>query len=121
MLRRFVILSHDHPAQHWDLLVEDGESLRAWRLLRRPGNDPDRIPAEPLPPHRLLYLDYEGPVSGNRGTVARVDAGECRMTPDPDGGFEFEFSGSILRGRFTIRAVSAVEWELQRVEHIGGV
>lgn len=25
--------------------------------------------------HRRLYLDYEGPISGDRGSVRRVDAG----------------------------------------------
>ena len=45
-----------------------------WRLLSEPA--PDRcIPAERIADHRLLYLDYEGPVSGNRGTVTRWDAG----------------------------------------------
>ncbi len=33
------------------------------------------IAALALPEHRLAYLDYEGPVSGNRGSVKRWDAG----------------------------------------------
>ena len=73
---RFVILTHDHPMLHWDLLLEDVSAghLLTWRLLQEP-DSVTTIPAEPLSPHRLAYLDYEGPVSGNRGTVAQWDAG----------------------------------------------
>lgn len=71
---RFVILKHDHPFVHWDLLLEAEGALRSWRLLAEPR--PDLImTAQPLPDHRLHYLDYEGPVSGGRGTVSRWDRG----------------------------------------------
>ena len=33
------------------------------------------LDAEALPDHRLMYLDYEGPVSGNRGNVVQWDRG----------------------------------------------
>ena len=74
MPERFVILKHDHPFLHWDLLLQEASSARTWRLLRRPClNEP--IAAEPLPAHRLTYLDYEGPVSNGRGSVQRVVSG----------------------------------------------
>ena len=71
---RFVILEHDHPRLHWDLMLEAGDVLRTWRLaeIPRPGVT---IRAESLGDHRKLYLDYEGPVVGNRGQVKRWDAG----------------------------------------------
>ena len=71
---RFAILTHDHPSLHWDFLLEQGESCLAWRLLKAP-DTPGDIPAEAIADHRLMYLDYEGPVSGNRGTVTQWDAG----------------------------------------------
>ncbi len=71
---RFVIVKHDRPFLHWDLLLEEATSARTWRLLRKPClNEP--IAAERLPDHRLMYLDYEGPVSNDRGMVQRVLAG----------------------------------------------
>ena len=73
---RFAILTHDHPFPHWDLLLEAGETCRTWRLLANPDSE-GPIPAEILPDHRVFYLDYEGPVSGNRGTVLQWDSGEC--------------------------------------------
>jgi hypothetical protein len=73
---RFVILTHDHPVLHWDLLLElDDESpLATWRILDDPGQG-TQWRAESLPAHRRVYLDYEGPVGGDRGTVTRWDTG----------------------------------------------
>jgi hypothetical protein len=71
---RYVILTHDHPFLHWDLMLEDGGVLRTWRLLEEPAVG-RTVPAEKLPDHRLAYLDYEGPVSGDRGNVVRWDYG----------------------------------------------
>jgi hypothetical protein len=92
---RFVILEHDHPFRHWDLLLEAGDVALTWRLLRPPLPD-EPIAAERLPDHRLMYLDYEGPVSGDRGTVNRVASGTFDSTgshvPDADG-FSVSISG----------------------------
>ena len=71
---RFVILEHDWPTRHWDLLLEAGDVLRAWRLTAEPAVGAV-IPAEPNADHRLFYLDYEGPVSDGRGTVTRWATG----------------------------------------------
>ena len=73
-MRRYVILTHDHPRLHWDLMLEVDGALRTWRLSAPPEPDVE-IAAEPLGDHRLAYLDYEGPVSGDRGYITRWDAG----------------------------------------------
>jgi len=84
MRRRFVILEHDHPFQHWDFLIEDGDSLASWRLLELPESG-KRIPASSLPVHRRHYLTWEGPLSGDRGSVRRIDSGELEHDGDwPD-------------------------------------
>lgn len=71
---RFAILEHDHPSLHWDLLLEAGAACRTWRLTAPP--EPGAvIEAEAIADHRLMYLDYAGPVSGDRGTVSQWDAG----------------------------------------------
>ncbi len=79
---RFVILEHDHPELHWDLMLETGGGLRTLRLARPPETPGLCIDAHALPAHRLHYLDYEGPVSGGRGTVKRWDRGEYEETGD---------------------------------------
>lgn len=71
---RFAILRHDDPDLHWDLLLEAGDHCKTWRLTAVPQDDTD-IPATPIADHRRFYLDYEGPVSGDRGTVERWDRG----------------------------------------------
>ena len=94
MTGRFVILRHDDPFLHWDLLLEGDTSAECWRLLREPCVG-EPIAAEPLPPHRLLYLDYEGRLTGNRGTVQRVLSG---------GYIPVESSAEDLHIRFTHNA-----------------
>ncbi len=76
--RRFCILLHDHPYWHWDFLLEQGDHALCWRLLRKPVCD-EPIAAEQLPPHRLLYLDYAGPLSNDRGTVQRIVSGTYQI------------------------------------------
>jgi DNA polymerase Ligase (LigD) len=71
---RFVVLEHDHPVLHWDLMLETGAVLRTWRLAEPPLPD-KAIAAQALGDHRPFYLDYEGPVSGGRGVVKRWAAG----------------------------------------------
>ena len=71
---RFAILEHHWNGVHWDFLLEAGDTLRTWAI-----NEPivrnRLLSAHSLPDHRLFYLDYEGPVSNDRGHVARVDSG----------------------------------------------
>jgi hypothetical protein len=98
---RFVILTHDWPYPHWDFLAEAGGVLRAWRLLAEPAAGTD-IPAEPIGDHRLLYLDYEGPVSDGRGRVSRWDAGSAEWLADEPDRAEVELRGAKLAGRAVV-------------------
>ena len=73
---RYVVLHHTGVAEpHFDFMLatDDTGPLLTWRLSRWPMEVGDV--ALPLPAHRRAYLDYEGPVSGNRGQVKRVAAG----------------------------------------------
>lgn len=81
---RFVVLEHRWDGVHWDLMLEAGPALRTWALgsMPRAGVDLD---ARALPDHRPLYLEYEGPISGGRGEVRRVDSGTFeRIVWEPD-------------------------------------
>ncbi|CAN5184060.1 hypothetical protein BH11PLA2_BH11PLA2_29470 [soil metagenome] len=91
---RFAVLLHDWPSPHYDLLLEADGVLKTWRLAEPPR---DGVRVEPISDHRLLYLDYEGAVSGNRGSVTRFDGGELTWF-----GEEFELHGATVRGRFAI-------------------
>ncbi|WP_164103554.1 DNA polymerase ligase N-terminal domain-containing protein [Candidatus Laterigemmans baculatus] len=80
---RFVFLRHEVPASygrrsHFDLMFEVEGQLRTWAVDQLPTLGGPAVVATPLPPHRIAYLDYEGPVSENRGSVRRVARGTCR-------------------------------------------
>ncbi|MCC7350946.1 MAG: hypothetical protein IT446_10275 [Phycisphaerales bacterium] len=80
---RFVILHHQGiESPHYDLMIEtaEGSALSTWRLDRWPPADGDVV--TPLPDHRRAYLDYEGPISDNRGHVRRIAAGVCIIQLD---------------------------------------
>lgn len=99
---RFVILEHDWPATHWDFLLEAGPALRAWRLLAEPGRG-RVVAAEANADHRVLYLDYEGPVSGHRGTVRRWDAGTFEWLTDSPECVRLVLAGKNLFGECSLR------------------
>jgi DNA polymerase Ligase (LigD) len=109
---RFVILEHDHPYLHWDLMLESGDVLRTWRLAAQPTTGTS-MAATNLFLHRKLYLDYEGPVSGQRGSVSRWDAGSYSVILEGPVEIVFEVRGSRLEGRVFLRHRSGDEWEFQ--------
>ena len=115
---RFVILLHDvagsarasgltrTSSDHFDWMFQAETGLRTWAvsvtefdaISWRPGTRPmvpsfTRLIAEQLPDHRTAYLEYEGPVSENRGTVKRVEVGDYRL--EKSGSNDF-----VLRLRF---------------------
>lgn len=70
---------------HYDWLIQEGPEpespLRSWRvdidlMMLRKG---DHFVARQIPHHRALYLAYEGPISGDRGSVQRVHEGAATM------------------------------------------
>lgn len=108
---RYVILTHDHPFLHWDFMLEVGGVLRTWRLVQPP--EPGVVvAAELLADHRLAYLDYEGPVSGNRGTVTRWDAGTYEGREEADG-WALHLEGGRLRGAARLVQTGADGWQLE--------
>ncbi len=80
---RFVILEHDHPHLHWDLMLESGPVLLTWRFASPPRTG-EGVNAVQVHDHRLHYLDYEGPISGGRGRVVRWTSGTfvCKEQTD---------------------------------------
>ena len=103
----FVLLIHDHPFVHWDLLVQRGEVLRSWRLLESPDRwrsaaDSTDLSAEAIGDHRLMYLDYEGPVSRERGQVARWDHGQTEWLTESETSVRLRLSGSRLSGELML-------------------
>lgn len=112
---QFVLLIHDHPFVHWDVLVEHGEVLRSWRLLESPARwlvqAAVTLSAEAMGDHRRMYLDYEGPVSRERGRVARWDHGQAEWLVESETLVRLRLNGSRLVGELTLnRETSQPLW-----------
>lgn len=71
---RFVLLKHLWNGIHWDLMLEEGGGLQTW-AIDAPVVEGRHLPARALPIHRLIYLEYEGEITGDRGRVRRIDEG----------------------------------------------
>ena len=100
-MTRFVILHHRLPPggdrqSHWDLMIECEGELLTWALDESPKLN-SRISAIELANHRLDYLQYEGPVSGGRGDVRRVESGLCTILYRDGRQMLAELQGETLR------------------------
>lgn len=82
-MRRFVVQEHTvRPGDvHFDLMIEDGAVLVTFQLDAPPGGETAR--GRRSFDHRARYLDYEGPISGDRGAVKIWDRGQL---DDVEGG-----------------------------------
>jgi hypothetical protein len=113
---RFVLLRHECPPgfdipSHWDFMLEDGGALLTWRLMQLPANQ-EPIPATRLADHRLAYLDFEGPLSENRGSVRRIDSGTFTWLERRPECMHLELAGRRLRGSVELEQVAAEYWRL---------
>jgi hypothetical protein len=96
---RFVILRHESPrGEHFDFMLEAGGVLKTWALPRPPelGTEMD---CEALPDHRIDYLDYEGPISGERGAVTQWDRGTYTLQRHSDTQWILRLTGQKLTGQ----------------------
>jgi hypothetical protein len=125
---RFVVQHHVLAADddHWDLMLEAGPVLWTWRLADPPDRA-DRLPAsaQHLGDHRIEYLQYEGEVSGGRGTVAIHDRGSYRWlaeTPqqpfDLIDSLEFVLDGQRARGSFRLQRTPEDGKDLWRLRRL---
>jgi len=115
-MSRYVILEHDHPGLHWDFMLEVGDVLRTWKLAAPPENG-RVVRADASFDHRLRYLDYEGPISGGRGSVTRWDAGSFEWEIDDTNQQKrtknqivVRLSGKRLNGVFVLEEQAEGPW-----------
>jgi hypothetical protein len=100
---RFVILRHDSPrGEHFDFMLEAGGVLKTWALPHAPEAGVE-MDCEALADHRLVYLDYEGPLSGGRGAVTRWDCGTYTIENQGDQEWAVMLAGGKLAGRAMLR------------------
>ncbi len=114
---RFVVLEHDSPrGLHWDLMLETAGVLATWALPQPP--EPGlTLEAEALPDHRPAYLDYEGKLSGDRGSVTRWDRGTYDLQRWDASAIAAILHGRRIEGRVTLEAIPSqpARWRLSLV------
>ena len=80
---RYVVLRHEGVEEgHFDLMFETkrGSDLATWRVREWPIGEGSEFVQ--LRAHRRVYLEYEGAISGDRGSVHRVHSGTHAVEED---------------------------------------
>lgn len=103
---RFVVLEHTWGGIHWDVMLEHKGVLATWAVDSAPA-DGACLPARRLADHRPAYLDYEGPVSGDRGAVRRVASGFYETVSWSADCVEVRLCGGQLSGPMSARRVES--------------
>ena len=104
-MNRFVLLCHNTTGNqfHWDFLFEGPDGCKTFSASQESVEEVQRTgilqcAVTPLADHRLAYLDYEGPVSGDRGSVRRLDFGTYQVI-----GGTIHFQGQLCTGTIDLR------------------
>lgn len=98
---RFVIQKHvlNDGTIHFDIMFEKDGVLKTYQI----SNIEDllnfqSVDAKNIQDHRIIYLDYEGEISNNRGYVKIFDTGEYVIKEMSNGSMKFEVKGKIISG-----------------------
>jgi hypothetical protein len=114
---RFVILRHELPqgSSHWDVMLEADAALLTWSIAELPAYG-QTVVAKRLADHRQMYLDYEGPISGDRGHVCRWDSGTYETARASDGEHVVRMHGIRLNGVLDFKRIDETDhWELSLI------
>lgn len=111
-MARFTISHHvDAPeGDHYDLMLEDGKTLRTWRIPHT--NFEAEQPAKPLPAHRLEYLDREGEISENRGHVTIWTTGNCEREVWNENVIQVRLNSEEINRRIRIYQEKEGKWKV---------
>ena len=120
---RFVLLHHDWPESHWDFLVdldEKSERVPTWSLDAPLLDQPCHGKAQKLADHRRIYFDYQGPVSGDRGTVQQIMAGTAEVVLQNQDVLEFILiESAVLKGTLWIKRLSDKTNDIHKTHRYG--
>jgi hypothetical protein len=123
---RYVLLRHECPPgfgkpTHWDFMLERDDALQTWSLAELPAifggqtSCEHEVAAWRLPDHRLEYLEYEGSLSGNRGIVARIDAGDYAVIDESEDQLCVALVG-VVRATVSLRRIEGDDWRFDAAE-----
>jgi hypothetical protein len=89
-------------------MLEEGEILKTWQMELPPDQVPQTV--APIQDHRLIYLDYEGEISNNRGVVKIWDRGTYEFKYSDEVNWVIYFHGSILNGNYLLHKINDTSW-----------
>ncbi len=100
-------------------MLEERDHLATWQMLSEPtGRDVCPIACIRINDHRKAYLDYQGPISGGRGVVERVDRGVYDTRHVDCDSWTVRLAGKRLAGVFRLKCdpeVSRSRWTFSAV------
>jgi hypothetical protein len=109
---RYVVLRHsDVDEPHFDLMFETlpGSMLATWRSEVWPIES--TTPLTRLRDHRRLYLEYEGDLSGHRGSVIRVADGTCQVEVGENAVWRIELLTGGPPATLLVSQIASERWE----------
>ncbi len=122
---RFAVLKHVRQTDiHWDLLLQlpDRPLLATWQIRVAPAawnSQFEAIPAIAIPDHRLIYLDFQGEIPGDRGHVTHVDGGVLKLQRAEENFINGYLQGHNLNGPLALtrpktdRPEASQHWQLE--------
>ena len=98
-------------------MLECAGVLRTWSLPELPAAGKILV-GQGLADHRLEYLELEGPLSGNRGSVRRVEAGSYELLEESECLLRIKVSGKLLGGILELRRATGADsvWRVSIVQ-----
>ena len=93
-LRYAVLWHHDIDQPHYDLMFETspGSPLSTWRSPLWPITSP--TPLQKLRDHRSAFLNYQGQLTGDRGSVTQIAAETCHIEIDEQSRWTIRFDST---------------------------
>jgi len=90
-------------------MLDLGQELATWQLPENPVPPTRRgtlrgVPAHRIADHRRAYLHLEGPISGNRGHVKRMDRGLYTLLEQRPQCWIVRLEGALLTGTYRLTA-----------------
>ena len=109
---RYVVLRHSDVSEpHFDLMFETlpGSMLATWRFPHWPSDTPAQITR--LRDHRRLYLEYEGTLTDQRGSVHRVADGTCSVDIGESSVWTIKLLSGCPPQTLIFRKIEDQQWE----------
>jgi hypothetical protein len=117
MSLRYAILWHqDIDEPHYDLMFETapGSSLATWRSAVWPIMSPTELVK--LRDHRPVFLNYQGSLSGDRGSVTQIEVGTCDIEISDPSYWTISWPINSLPRRLSLQLIGDDRWQATPVE-----